>query len=373
MSDEKTKLEVRQQWDETADKVDRVASAAVDVFRQEGSFKQALALARAVRDMRELLTDEIMAPVMDLMNTSLGFRTDKDPNQLDWKNGNKPFIPYPVAVVREVFIEAKLRGFHPIGNEFNIISGQFYGTQNGFNRKVRELTKGTYEDSIDVPVIGGTQATVTCRATWRIGDKEGSIGVKKDDPCSFLVRVNEKMLPDAIAGKAKRKLLKRVFERLTGQVVSDDEATDIIEVKSTVSSGTKGEALKAPKEPDFGLQPLKAEPAVTESSVSSPAAAKQSEATAAVQADLLQPQESVASPTTPSNSSSEELQPFQELFLEKMKELGCELGKVLAWLESTKKLPDATSKSTWGEIPELMCKLLLRDKKAMTEIVNNCK
>ena len=373
MSDEKTKLKVREEWDAIADKVDSVASAAVDVFRQEGSFKQALALARAVRDMRELLTDEIMAPVMDLMNTSLGFRTDKDPNQLDWKNGNKPFIPYPVAVVREVFIEAKLRGFHPIGNEFNIISGQFYGTQNGFNRKVRELTKGTYEDSIDVPVIGGSQATVTCRATWRIGDKEGSIGVKKDDPCSFLVRVNEKMLPDAIAGKAKRKLLKRVFERLTGQVVADDEATDIIEVKSTVSAGTKAEASKAPKEPEFGLQPLKTEPAGTESSVPIAVLPKEPETSPTAQGDLLYQAESTATHANPSNEIIEELHPFQELFREKMKELGCELGKVLAWLESTKKLPDATSKSTWGEIPELMCKLLLRDKKAITEIVNNCK
>jgi len=42
-------------------------------------------------------------------------------------------------------------------------------------------------------------------------------------------------------------------------------------------------------------------------------------------------------------------------------------------LESTKKLPDATSKASWGEIPELMCKLLLRDKKALTEIAANCK
>jgi hypothetical protein len=42
MSDEKTKLEIRERWDTIADKVDNVASAAVDVFKQDGSFKQAL-------------------------------------------------------------------------------------------------------------------------------------------------------------------------------------------------------------------------------------------------------------------------------------------------------------------------------------------
>ncbi len=370
MSDEKTKLEIRERWDTIADKVDNVASAAVDVFKQDGSFKQALALARAVQDMRELLTDEIMVPVMHLMNTNLGFRTDKDPHQIDKKSGNRPYIPYDVSVVREVFIEAKLRGFHPIGNEFNIISGQFYGTQNGFNRKVRELTKGTYEDSIDVPVIGGSQATVTCRAKWKLNGVEGSIGVKKDDPCSFLVRINEYMLPDAIAGKAKRKLLKRVFERLTGQVVADDEASDIIEVKSEVSSGTKSDALKpAKKSPDFGLKPLEITPESAESGVPDPAPTKEPEAPPADKGGFLQDMEMAANP----NPSSEKLQAFQELFRDAMAKAGCELGKVLQWLESSKKLADATSKSTWGEIPEVMCKLLLRDKKAMADVVAACK
>jgi hypothetical protein len=205
--------------------IDEAAKEAMEIFKQPGSFEQAISLAQSVVSLREMLTPEVMAPIMGLMNTDLGFRTDRDPKQM--VNGERP-TPYAVDVVRECFIESALRGFHCAGNEWNIIAGRFYGCQNGFKRKVRELTKGTFNPSFDVPVWSGdlTKARVKCRATWTFNDTKQSIGVEPTDPLEIVVRVNKFMGDDAILGKALRKMSKMVFERITGQSVEEGDARE---------------------------------------------------------------------------------------------------------------------------------------------------
>src|SRR4051812_16683052 len=86
-----------------ARRVDDIARGAVGLFKEAGSFEAELGVAQAMNDLRLALTDEMMAPVMALMNTDLGFRTDRDPSQIDSKTG-QPFKPYSVAVVRECVI-----------------------------------------------------------------------------------------------------------------------------------------------------------------------------------------------------------------------------------------------------------------------------
>lgn len=235
------KLERRAKLAEVATQIDEISTNAVALFDgQGGGFAKEIAVAQAIVDMRALLTPDIMRPVMALMNTDLGFRTDKDPKIKNWQTGEYP-TPYTEEVVREVFIEAKLRGFHTTGNEFNIIAGRFYGAQNGLKRKCRDLTKGTYEPSIDTPVLNGDQARVKCRATWMFNGEKCDIGIRPEDPCEFLVRINKSMGPDAIIGKAERKLAKRVYERITGRTIPEAEVNDggdSIPVDSTVTSST---------------------------------------------------------------------------------------------------------------------------------------
>ena len=202
-------------------RIDVIGESASDAFLSAGSFTKALNVANAIRDLRKALTDEVMAPIMELMNSPLGFMTDQDPLRPSDKNPNPK--PYSVAVVRDCFIEARLRGFFPVNNEMNIIAGRFYGTVTGFDRQVRNHTRVTdFKDFYEVPrVLGEAGALVKCKATWK-QDK-----VTQTFEREFAVRINRGMGTDAIAGKAKRKLLAAVYARLTGVVTPDGETGDL--------------------------------------------------------------------------------------------------------------------------------------------------
>src|SRR4051812_19239159 len=74
-----------------------------------GRIARGFAMAKGVATLRSLITDEMMAKYfMPLMNTKLGFRTDRDPKRRE-KNGDQ-VSPYSMEVVRECLIEGFLRG-----------------------------------------------------------------------------------------------------------------------------------------------------------------------------------------------------------------------------------------------------------------------
>ena len=209
---------------ELAGRIDEIAAGAADLFRSTPSFAQELALAQAITDMRGALTPEIMAPVMALMNTDLGFRCDR-PN-------GKNNTPYSMEVVRDVFIEARVRGFRAVGNEFNIISGRFYAAKNGLRRLVTTFPGLTFfKDSYGAPTIhpsGKGSAIVKCSASWKFGGKDEAL--EADIP----VKYDEYSTPDQILGKAERKLLARVYNRLTGMNVPEGDAEEgALDVTST--------------------------------------------------------------------------------------------------------------------------------------------
>lgn len=212
-----------------AKRVDEIASGAMELFKSAGGFESELAVAQAISDLRIALTPELMQPVMALMNTDLGFRTDRDPRITPRDKDGNPMLPYSVEVVRECFIESKLRGFHAVGNEWNIIAGRFYACKSGFRRKVTQWQGLTdFKDNYEVPrLIGDKGAVVKCRATW---NKDGiAQSIEREIP----VRVNHGMASDAILGKAQRKLLAAVHDRLTGVVTPEGEANEEIEITAT--------------------------------------------------------------------------------------------------------------------------------------------
>jgi hypothetical protein len=188
-----------------------------------------LQVAQAMADLRAMLTPEVMQPIMALMDTDLGFRTDRDPRQTNQKTG-QPNTPYPVEVVKDVVIEAKLRGFHTIGNEFNIISGRFYAAKSGFRRKLSDGKSfpglSNFKDSYDVPRnVAEKGAIVKCRAEWTLNGKRDSV------ECEFAIKVNAFMGADAILGKAERKLCKRVHDLISGVHTPDSEIGEAEEVE----------------------------------------------------------------------------------------------------------------------------------------------
>lgn len=209
---------------EAAARIDEIANSAMGLFSSGGgSFAQELAVAQAIADLRKALTPELMAPIMHLMNTDLGFRCDR-PND---KQG-----PYELETVRDVFIEARIRGFRAVGNEFNIIAGRFYAAKNGLRRKVTTWPGlSAFRDGYDLPRLMADKGAVTkAWASWRLDGADDKL------ECELAIRVNNFMGADAIVGKAERKLMKRVHDRLAGWSTADGEVgEDVVET----SEGTK--------------------------------------------------------------------------------------------------------------------------------------
>jgi hypothetical protein len=144
---------------------------------------------------------------MPLQGSSLGFRTDKD------SQGG-----YPEAVVIECATEALLRGLRLTGNEWNIIGGRCYVAQAGCARLVSTYPGLTdLEHAPGVPVMGNGGAIVEYTMRWKLDGV--AMGMTRRIP----VRVNGGMGMDAVLGKAKRKMLAAVYERLTGSVLSEGE------------------------------------------------------------------------------------------------------------------------------------------------------
>jgi hypothetical protein len=184
------------------------------------AFMQAVRMAQGIRSLREALSDQfVQVALMPLQGTTLGFLTDKD------KDGG-----YGLAVVRDCCIEAMLRGFNVVGNEFNIIAGRFYGAKAGLERKVAEFPGlKNLQLQPGVPAINADKgAVVPYSATWTFLGEPMSIHCQQTKDGLDLripVKVNAGMGADAVIGKATRKMLHRIYTRLSGSTLglSDGE------------------------------------------------------------------------------------------------------------------------------------------------------
>lgn len=233
--------------------IDEKTIEALDRFAEEknlsvltenkGQFTAALTVAAAIGELRKMLTDEVMKPIMDLQGSALGFKTDKD------REGG-----YKVDVVREAFIEGTLKGFRFVGNQSNIIASRWYATKEGFEdfflRLARKGEFTDFRDAYSIPKTVGEEAHVTASATWKWKGKDDKI-----ENVVFAIRVNKGQGSDAVLGKAKRKLLARIYARVTGTVVTDGDVNDpdVINVETTPAAGEKtgaAAAAAAPEKPD---------------------------------------------------------------------------------------------------------------------------
>lgn len=329
----------RQAIDDAAKKIDSIASVALKHFENAGDFTEELEVARAMIDMRGLLTPELMAPVLAMMNTDLGFRTDRDPKVKN-SRGEYP-APYQIDVVREVFIEARLRGLRLIGNEFNIIAARCYATKNGLERLVRDITKGTCEISIDPPQMLQGFAKVKCRATWKFKNETFTIGVRAEDPCEYLVRVNEFMGPDGAMGKAERKIYKRIYARLTGKDVGDVEPGENAE-------HVAGSDKTVHKSPNF---------------------AKAGDDEKELAADGLAPVAQASATPEPAINQVTPPTPQQEMAA-LMGEAGVSFDDFRGWLDTTGRVEDATKYDSFESLPEEVCIAAAKDTKALSKCVS---
>lgn len=208
----------------------KASATAIILAHESGSdMQRALITARATNGIKSRLTKEIMADVMALQGTKLGYKTDRDD-----KGG------YSVDVVRDVLTEALIRRLRVCGNEFNIIAGSLYVTKEGLKRLVSEHP-GLSDLEIDmgVPIKASeTTALVPCVARWKYNGQAKVLECQKTEELDarIPVRVNQYMGMDAIAGKAESKLYRRMYNRLTGSTISSAEDDDLPTIAAEIGT-----------------------------------------------------------------------------------------------------------------------------------------
>lgn len=174
-------------------------------------FEKAYIMSTAIAELKASLTPEYMKPIMALQGQKLGFKTDQDA-----KGG------YNEEVVKSCLIDAVLIGLEPVGNQFNIISGNMYPTREGLTYLLNNIQGLTYEVIPQLPRINAdkSSAAVVMGITWTIGGEE-----KKRD-IEIPVKMNSFMGTDAVIGKAHRKARMWLFNTLNGTDFSDGDVMD---------------------------------------------------------------------------------------------------------------------------------------------------
>lgn len=208
-----------------------------------GGFAKSVKLARGMALLQKAIQPH-MGELMAMRGSKLGFRTDRDSTDK----------PYPESVIRDALVEGMLRGARPVGNEINVIGGNCYLTREFFERRLRELDGLTdLEIEEGVPANAGERgALVEMHATWRLHGRPMRLDCAKseDRDTRIPVRMNAGMGADAVLGKARRKLLARIYARCTGSEWAQAEAEEDIvdgQVVETVAVEPQAERLEAPE------------------------------------------------------------------------------------------------------------------------------
>lgn len=211
MTQQNTALALIEPTDQRITALDEIAKTAALITPDGGNpFAAAIATANGIARLKAALTPEVMAGVMTLQGSALGFRTDKD------KDGG-----YPPQVVADALIEATMRGLPPVGNNFNIIGARLYITKEGCETILRKIKGLRYMITPQIPKMTSAGAEAPVHVEWEYNGKAQS----KD--LVFPVRVNSGMGADAVNGKARRKAAAWLIAQVTGMEIPEGDATDI--------------------------------------------------------------------------------------------------------------------------------------------------
>ena len=238
-----------QETDRILEKIDKRAETfamALKTASAFGQLRRAAILAMGIQELGKALDQKVMGLFMSLMNTQLGFKTDRGP-------GTKQAEPYPVDVVKQCVIAALLSGLYPVGNEFNILAGRMYITKEGYYRKVCEIDGLT--DLVlapGVPALHNGQMVCRVGATWKLHGQPGKLVDGEGKPGrAFPIIVTQYSSPDQNIGKATRKALKAIYDQVTGTVSTPDLDDDVVTPPVTSSQAPP----PAPQVPDAEFTP----------------------------------------------------------------------------------------------------------------------
>lgn len=185
-----------------------------EIEESEG-FDRTLAIACGLVSLYDAFTEDAMLVLTSLAGTEMGFKCDKD---------------YSAQVIKDVAIRALMHGANLHGNEFNIIANGCYLTQAYYMRKVKEYPGSTdLKIDIDTPEIvsekgketlmrvggyagckiNGTVVEIYCRLHPKYGDQRMTVSSYGADY-------------DQAAGKAKKRIAQKLYERIAGVTLTDD-------------------------------------------------------------------------------------------------------------------------------------------------------
>lgn len=199
----------------------------IDNVNITGQLRKSLLVAEGIKKLDALITNEVMAPIMYLRGRKIGFVTDRD---------NKPANEqYKVAEVKEVFIEATLKGLSPAGNQFNIISSGLYIAKNGYTHLLNQMPGLTDLIITAEPYhkVEGIKeyVVVDFLANWKMKgtpqELSGSVPVHLNNKPGYEDKV------DGIMGKADRKIKYRIYCQATNTKVTESDERDLSEVDNT--------------------------------------------------------------------------------------------------------------------------------------------
>lgn len=199
----------------------------------------------AIKQLRDALTDEVMNAVfMPLMNTTIGFRTDHDPNKKRRKYNPSTrqyeelpaAQPYSIPIVRDCIIDAICIGLMPTGNQFNIISERMYPTKEGYTALLKRIGCKYYIDvAQDTKPADSPFAEIPCKISYMWNGEKSSFSivatVKKDSTSSA----------DQLRGKAERRAKKALYEYLTGCDFGDADEESAIGTENAAQEQRKAE------------------------------------------------------------------------------------------------------------------------------------
>ena len=220
-------------------------------------FQRAFLMGQAMKTLREMITAPMLECVKAGEGQALGFKTDR------WVKGQR----YEDEVVRDITIEATLRGYHMVNNEVNIIAGGFYAAKNGVKRRCTEWPGITgLQVAFAVPEIKGGDALVAARCVYLLDGEERRFdrvlthlegGGEFDN--RIAIRVNQGQGADAILGKAERKFFASLLEHLSGETVPAGDVDDALDVTSSPGTPPTQSSLfpdeaPAPQGPDPATQ-----------------------------------------------------------------------------------------------------------------------
>ena len=185
--------------------------------------KQALAISTVKSHLAALMNQDFMEQVvLPLKDDDLGFLTD-EAQQI--KRGGRP---YSIHVIRNCAIGVILRGLRLTNNEFNIIRGRVYATQNGFAHLMYE-----FPGLSDLVVINDTPKTmpggalVGFAASWKLNNSP--MKLERKDGQAIAVKLYDDQGADVAIGKGLRKMYKFIYLAVTGSrhAMPDGEVDDM--------------------------------------------------------------------------------------------------------------------------------------------------